>query len=80
MLKTEITTNINGTSYIEENEGEIVPIANMNASIDENGRISESTNIFNEIQYARYKELVQSDIKEFHTLVYEIYEKKSLFN
>lgn len=79
MLKTGITTNINGTSYVEENGGEAVSIASMSASIDENGKISESTNIFNENEYEKHKNMVQEDINEFHKLVYNTSEKKLLF-
>lgn len=76
MLKSGITININGTSYAEEN----ISIASMSASIDENGKISESTNIFNENEYEKYKNMVQEDINEFHKLVYNTSEKKLLFS
>ncbi len=70
MLRTTKSIMINGTSVIQGDGEEENQVASMSASIDENGKICTSTNIYNQDVFRENRNTVLSDINEFNERVY----------
>lgn len=72
MLTITKTQNINGTSRIND-----VDVANMYATINENGEVSINKNVFNYEVYKANMSEVQADMIEFETKVYAMQSESS---
>ena len=74
MLNTTTSKNFSGTSTIK-NAGttgtiENVVVANMYATINEDGNININKTITNQKVYVEHKEEVEKDMSDFEDLVY----------
>ena len=66
MLNTTTSKNISGTSTIDN-----ITVANMYATINENGNISINKTILDQNTYASNKDEVKKDMADFDELVYD---------
>ena len=74
MLQTTTSKQFSGTSTVE-NAGttgtiEKVVVANMYATINENGNININKTITDQKAYVEHKEEVEKDMRDFEDLVY----------
>ena len=74
MLQTTTSKNFSGTSTIK-NAGttgtiENVVVANMYATINENGNININKTITDQKAYVEHKEEVEKDMSDFEEMVY----------
>ena len=65
MLQTTTSKQFSGTSTVEN-----VVVANMYATINENGNININKTINDQKAYVEYKEEVEKDMSDFEYLVY----------
>lgn len=71
MLKTSITTNVYGQSFVTKSEGE-KQVAYMNATINEDKSINFNKSIQDMALYKENKVAVDADFKEFEDKVYAL--------
>ena len=65
MLNTTISKNFSGTSTIDN-----IIVANMYATISENGNVNINKTITDQKAYINNKELVEKDMSDFDEFVY----------
>lgn len=65
MLNVTTSKNFSGTSVIDN-----VAVANMYATINENGNININKTITDQKAYVNHKEEVEKDMSDFEELVY----------
>lgn len=65
MLNVTTSKNFSGTSVIDN-----VAVANMYATINENGNININKTITDQKAYINHKEEVEKDMSDFEELVY----------
>lgn len=75
MLNTTISKNFSGTSTIDN-----IIVANMYATISENGNVNINKTITDQKMYAKNKETVEKDMSDFDELVYSSIDNDSTTN
>lgn len=75
MLNTTISKNFSGTSTIDN-----IIVANMYATISENGNVNINKTITDQKMYAKNKETVEKDMGDFDELVYSSIDNDSTTN
>lgn len=73
MLKTNVSTNINGQSIITDSNGE-KQVAYMNATVDKAKSVNINKSIQNIDLFNANKAAVQADFTEFENFVYSMVE------
>lgn len=77
MLKTSITTNIYGQSFVTKPDGE-KQVAYMNATINENNSVNFNKSIQDMTLYKENKVSVDADFTEFEKKVYTICDSQNV--